>query len=83
MEVTGTPPSSEGISTAPEVALGMAGEEEEPPPRTATPFFTEYVHATPSRVTVSADVIPTAMANTKNRKNDFLMSFIIPKQKYR
>ena len=40
MEVTGTPPSSEGISTAPEVVLGMAGEDDDPPPKTATPPLT-------------------------------------------
>ena len=73
MEVTGTPPSSEGISTAPEVALGMAGEEDEPPPSVAPPLETEYVHATPSTVAVSAKAAFAAQSIDAKRERSVVV----------
>ena len=52
MLVTGQPPSVEGISIAPDVEVGTAGELDDPPPSAALPPETVYVHVIPFTVAV-------------------------------
>ena len=59
MLVTLYPPRVDGIVIAPVVDLGTAGEELEPAPMLATPFFTVYVHVMPSTISVYANNIYT------------------------
>ena len=52
MLVTDIPPSVDGIVIAPEVDVGIAGDEYDPPPTLAHPLATVYVHVMPFTVSV-------------------------------
>lgn len=54
MLVTGQPPRIVGIVIAPDVLVEIAGEELVPPPTSAWPFETVYVHVMPLTVSVRA-----------------------------
>ena len=72
MLVTGYPPIEEGMFNAPEVDLGTAVLEDEPPPRVASPFETVYVHVMPLTVALSAHA-PDAANITTAAKMDLMM----------
>ena len=56
MLVTLYPPKVDGIVIIPDVDVGTAVDEGEPPPTLASPFATIYVHVIPLTVSVKARV---------------------------